>query len=325
MSETRCQLKTAHGIIRYPAYIPVTTFGTKYPLDGLIQPYLRRLSQAVMVSLYYARQMKQRPNLPLLVDSGGFAALFQGARVVEEHGLGVLEVPAHEGIERLHPAEVLDFQETHADLAFTLDFPIPPQTDPAEAARRQELTIANALWALNNRRRGAGLPLFACIQAWDEKSAGRCASALAAHSFSGFAIGGLVPRARDIQLIEGMIEAVQGEIGDRPLHVFGLGKPELVSRLFDLGVDSVDSSSYVKLAADGRLWEAPDFQLPDPTPTDRLHFALRNLAAATRSRTPLSTYSGFLARPLTKSAGTVDSTRWRKGSRMANQSIYHTD
>lgn len=171
MCKTRRHLKTAHGIIRYPAYIPVTTFGKKYPLDGLIQPYLPRLSQAVMVSLHYARQMKQRPGLPLLIDSGGFAALFEGARVIEEQGLGVLEVPVEDGTERLHPMDVLDFQENNADLAFTLDFPIPPKTDPAEAARRQELTIANALWALNNRRRGGDLPLFACIQAWDEKSA----------------------------------------------------------------------------------------------------------------------------------------------------------
>lgn len=204
-----------------------------------------------MVSLHYARQMKQRPSVPLPIDSVGFAALFEGARVVEEHGLGVLEFPAQEGIERLHPAEVLDFQETHADLAFTLDFPIPPKTEPREAERRQELTIANALWALNNRRRGAGLPLFACIQAWDEKSAGECAAALAAHPFSGFAIGGLVPRVRDTQLIEGMIEAVQGEIGERPLHVFGLGKPGLVSRLFELGVDSVDSS-FIRKTRGGR-------------------------------------------------------------------------
>jgi queuine/archaeosine tRNA-ribosyltransferase len=298
MTKIQRQLKTAHGIIRYPAYIPVSTLGgRRYPLDGLIQPYLPRLCQAKMVSYHYAQAIKERPNLPLLIDSGGFAALFEGARVLEENGLGVLEVSTREGIERLHPQEVLEFQEQHADVAFTLDFPIPPKTDPGEARRSQNLTIANAIWALNNRRRGAGLPLFACIQAWDEKSAGQCAAALAAHPFSGFAIGGLVPRARDTQLVEGMIEAVQGEIGDRPLHVLGLGKPEIVSRLFELGVDSVDSSSYVKMAADGRLWEDPDFKLPDPNPTDRLHLALRNLAAATRSCVPLSAYSGFLTRP----------------------------
>ena len=47
------------GTIKFPAYIPVTTFGGRYPLDGLIQPYLPRLSQAVMVSYYYAQQMKK--------------------------------------------------------------------------------------------------------------------------------------------------------------------------------------------------------------------------------------------------------------------------
>lgn len=182
--------------------------------------------------------------------------------------------------------------------------------DPAEAERRQELTIANALWALSNRRRGADLCLFACIQAWDESSAGRCAARLASHPFNGFAIGGLVPRARDFALVEAMIAAVQSEIGDRPLHIFGLGKPESTSRLFELGVDSVDSSSYVKLAADGRLWDDSDYQLSDPTPTDRLHFAIRNLVTATSSRAPLSALSvGFLAEPKPRPASrSPDST-----------------
>jgi tRNA-guanine family transglycosylase len=255
--------------------------------------------------------MKQRPRLPLLIDSGGFAALFEGARVVEDNGLGVLEIPATDRIaDCLHPMEVLEFQEQHADIAFTLDFPIPPNMDPAEAERRQELTIANALWALSNRRRGADLCLFACIQAWDESSASRCAARLASHPFNGFAIGGLVPRARDFALVEAMIAAVQSEIGDRPLHIFGLGKPQSTSRLFELGVDSVDSSSYVKLAADGRLWDDSDYQLSDPTPTDRLHFAIRNLVTATSSRAPLSALSvGFLAEPKPRPASrSPDST-----------------
>jgi hypothetical protein len=126
MPEAQRHLETAHGVIRYPAYIPVTRFGKKYPLDALIQPYLPRLSQAVMVSYHDARQMKQRPRLPLLIDSGGFAALFEGTRIVDEGGLGVLEIPTNQGFERLHPMDVLDFQEQNADVAFTLDFPIPP-------------------------------------------------------------------------------------------------------------------------------------------------------------------------------------------------------
>src|SRR5262249_16270310 len=52
---------------------------------------------------------------------------------------------------------------------------------------------------------------------------------------------------------------------------------------------SVDSSSYVKLAANGRLWGQPDVRLPDASPTERLHLALCNLAMATQRALPLST------------------------------------
>ena len=53
MSEAK-QLVTRGGLIQFPAYIPVTTFGEKYPLDDLVRPYLPRLASAIMVSKYYA-------------------------------------------------------------------------------------------------------------------------------------------------------------------------------------------------------------------------------------------------------------------------------
>jgi helicase len=283
-TDDRC-LHTPSGTIRFPTYIPVTTFGAKYPLDALIQPYLPRLSQAVMVSHHYAKQMVKRPRLPVFIDSGGFAALFEGSRLLDERGLGILEVCKDGDTERLHPKDVLEFQEQNADVAFTLDFPIPPGMPLDEARIRQRLSIANAVWAMRNRRRSE-MPLYGCIQAWDAASAANCAAELACHPFDGFALGGLVPRARDLDLIVEMIQGVQAEIGDRPLHVFGLGKPETSSQLFALGVDSVDSSSYVKLAADGRQWNSPDERLPDPSPLDRLHLAITNLASATRTTLP---------------------------------------
>src|SRR5262245_8339592 len=79
---TRC-LDTSHGILTFPCFLPVTTFGGKYPLDDLLRPYLSRLSQGVMVSHFYAQtiQKQHRPDLPLFIDSGGFAGLFQGSRI----------------------------------------------------------------------------------------------------------------------------------------------------------------------------------------------------------------------------------------------------
>ena len=290
-------LETRRGAIPLPAYVPVTTFGGKYPLDDLVRPYLPRLADAMMVSFHYARQMKEEPRLPLFVDSGGFASLFSDARISTDGGLGVLEVPSAETTERIHPRDVLELQEQIADVAFTLDFPIPPGMDEKEAQRRQELTIANAHWGLANRRRN-DLLLFACVQAWDAESARECARAYAQATFDGIAIGGLVPRARDNQLILAIVDAVKAESGDRPVHVFGLGKPEIVVELFKAGVDSVDSSSYVQLAADGRLWGRPDFHIDDPPVTDRLHLALCNLATATGRAMLLSASHRFTTREL---------------------------
>ncbi len=221
-------IATRRGSIRFPAYVPVTTFGDKCPLDRLIQPYLPRLADAVMVSYHYARQLQSPPRLPLMVDSGGFAALFKGSRVRRAGGLGVLDIQVGDRSETLDPGTVLALQERIADLAFSLDFPIPPGTPPREAARRQDLSIRNAHWALANRRR-RDLPLYACIQAWDPASASACALAYVGAGFDGIALGGLVPRARDRALLFAPVEAVRDEIGDLPLHCFGLDHPGLVA------------------------------------------------------------------------------------------------
>ena len=288
-------VSTPSGEICFPAYIPVTTFGDRYPLDKLIQPYLPRLAKAVMVSHHYAKEMKQRPRLPVLIDSGGFAALFEESRIFEENGLGILEVNRGEVAERHAPLEILEFQEENADVAFTLDFPIPPGMDQAEAERRQRLSIANAIWAIRNRRRKE-MCLYACIQSWDEVSAANCARQLADHPFDGFAIGGLVPRAKKWDLVERIISKVLEELDGRPLHVFGLGKPETSHKLFGMGVDSVDSSSYVKLAADGKKWSDPDFHLEDPSTPELLRLAIENLATASSASLPLAVQTRGISR-----------------------------
>lgn len=282
----RC-LETAGGVIHYPAYIPVSTFGSTYPLDALIQPYLPRLAPAIMVSYHYAKSIKTKPRIPLLIDSGGFAALLGGSEIIEEHGLGILRIKKEEGLDELTPLKLLDFQEQYADVAFTLDFPIPPGMARKEADLRMRLTTENAIWALNNRRR-KDLKLFACIQGLNRDDYLNVARRLSAFDFDGFAIGGLVPRVHDEKLIDALIPCILDLIRSRPLHVFGLGKPDTTRWLFQLGVDSVDSSSYVKMAADGRLWSDPGKRIPNPSPTDRLHIALCNLAEATKNTLPLS-------------------------------------
>lgn len=286
MSSPRA-ISTRKGVIPFPAYIPVTTFGKRYPLDDLVRPYLPRLASAVMVSYYYAKQQDVPIRLPMLIDSGGFASLFEKARVLEINGLGVIEIETDSGIETIAPGEVLEFQEQNAEIAFTLDFPIPPSLALDLAQERQRLTIKNAFWAVENRRR-LDMPLYACVQGWDAESFLACVGAYVGRGFDGIAIGGLVPRAHDRDFIGAVVRGIRSVVGDMPIHVFGLGKPELAELVFAAGADSVDSSAYVKMAADGKLWGSSANPIPNPTPTQRLHLALCNLANATQRSLPLS-------------------------------------
>lgn len=232
--------------------------------------------------------------MPLFLDSGGFACLQPGATIAEEAGLGVLIIE-EEGAEprRITPAAVLDLQERIADVAFTLDFPVPPGCAPEEAARRLQLGHENALWALRNRRR-RDLPIFAGVQGLEVDDYRSSARRLAAEPFEGFAIGGLVPRARDHDTLFQIVEAVRAEVGGRPLHAFGMGHPDMLPRLFAAGVTSTDSSSYLRTAAEGRLWGRPG-SMPDASMTERLALALCNLAACSGRSLPLSTVNRLWA------------------------------
>lgn len=242
------ELTTPHGTISFPTFMPVTTYGDKYPLDRMVQPYLKRTSQCLMVSHYYAQQMKKRPNIPIFIDSGGFAGLFEGSEIVD-HG-EYASIKTKDGDE-LNPLDVLHFQIKHADVGATLDFIIPPGLEESECRLRQELTIKNALYAQKHNVVG-DLILYASLQCWDEASARACARIYAQAGFEGIAIGGMVPRAKDKEYIKSTVRAVREEAPDCAIHVFGCGNVDLIPELIDAGADSFDSSSYARTTVDTR-------------------------------------------------------------------------
>ena len=128
------ELTTRSGIVRLPAFVPVTTFG-RFPLDDLIRPFLPRLAPSVLVSAEGLDGPVAPLGVPLWVDSGGFAALRAEARVVRDGDLGVIV----DGSRRLGPPEVLELQEACADVAFTLDLPSRREAGAAERERRLAL------------------------------------------------------------------------------------------------------------------------------------------------------------------------------------------
>jgi tRNA-guanine family transglycosylase len=243
----RRHLSTSAGHLAFPAYLPVTTFGGKFPLDEILRPYLPRFCPAIMVSHFYAQKMRA-PAAPItFIDSGGFASLFDGAETVslgDRHGILTRDGSL------IDPAAVLAFQSSHARIGATLDFIITPDTPEEQALLKQQRTIQNAQWAIDHLQ--GDLRLYASLQAWDADSAVRITETLAQRRFAGFALGGMVPRISKPRSIFEIVSAIRRVDANRPLHVFGIGTPRLVKALFQHGVDSVDSSSFVRSAVSRR-------------------------------------------------------------------------
>lgn len=240
-------LGTSGGVLSFPAFLPVTTFGGKFPLDTLLRPYLAQMCPAVMVSHHYAQKMKDTPAAIMFVDSGGFASLFRGAEWQDlGDRYGIRTPDGH----LLDPLDVLNFQCEHAQIGATVDFISPLDASETDARERQNMTRQNALWAI--RHLASNLRLFASIQAWDADSAAKLTEELAEQPFAGFALGGMVPRLKRPDTIVEIISGIRRVDARRPLHVFGIGTPTLVKALFDHGVDSVDSSSFVRSAVTKR-------------------------------------------------------------------------
>jgi helicase len=274
------ELKTRSGVIRWPAFVPVTTLTGKFPLDEVVRPFIGRMAKCALVSMHYAKDAKSKMvDVPLMLDSGGFGLLRDGSRIEEVGGLGSIVTKEEDGTEcTLSPNSVIQRQEELADIGFTLDFPVPPGTSREETERRMRLTLANAEWAVKNRRR-KDLVLFGGLVGESVEDYVRMARQMAATGVEGLAVGGMVPRAGDWSLVERIVTGVLAEVGNKPVHVFGMGKPSRIKALFEMGVTSCDSSSYVRSAAEGQVWGVGKVESPEMT--TKLHAALANLACAT--------------------------------------------
>lgn len=273
-------MTTTTPAVRLPAYLPVTTYGSKHPLDRLIRPFLGRFAPMLMVSYHYARQIDEPLALPVFVDSGGFAAMLPDSEVIEDaQGLGHIRRTGEDSEEDVSPQAVLALQLQHAAWGATLDFPVSPAlaSDELERERRMRLTLANAAWALRQPR-PADFTLFGCVQGWDLPSYVACAQRLLTMGFDHLALGGFVPRLAQREMLRQIVAEVRLLLpAHGMLHVFGVGAPEFAREVFGAGATSVDSSAYVRAAASGKRWDGQPWDTAHPSALERAHAALANL------------------------------------------------
>lgn len=205
------------------------------------------------------REVNGPYTAPLLLDSGGFKLLYNTGLDLSEFGIDA-ETEAD---------DILALQEDMGgDMIATLDYPLPPGLDRAEAETRMNRSLQNAFRVAERiaDRRNPPFLYICChgqsqadIKEYVRKVFDRLLGVLP--SF-GLAVGSLVPLRgkRDSEVLErilGVIKGIPESERDRtPIHAFGVSG-DLTPILAYMGIDSFDSTSYIQ-AARGLNYSHPE-------------------------------------------------------------------
>jgi queuine tRNA-ribosyltransferase len=247
------QMKTAHGVVETPVFMPVGTHGT---VKTLTPEELQALGASIILSNIY--HLYLRPGVeviaeqgglhrfmnwpgPILTDSGGYQILSLAPfRTITEEGV-VFRSHLNGSQHFLTPEQVVGLQEAlGVDILICLDecppYPAPEEQVCGAAAR----TLHWARRSLAARRRPEAA-LFAVVQGGMLPSLRReQAQAFRELPFPGYAIGGLSV-GEDKELTYAMVEVTVPELPtDKPRYLMGLGTPEDLVEGVARGVDLFD-------------------------------------------------------------------------------------
>jgi queuine tRNA-ribosyltransferase len=190
---------------------------------------------------------------PILTDSGGFQVFsLEGRRTLDEAGVTFrshLDGSEH----RFTPENVIAFQEAiGVDIAMVLDVcvKLPAPNEELEAAVRLTTDWAARSAAARTRTRTA---VFGIVQGGlDERLRARCAHALAALDFPGYAIGGLsVGETRDEMHATARSTAKLLPEG-KPRYLMGVGTIRDLLAAIDCGIDMFDCVYPTRCGRNGR-------------------------------------------------------------------------
>jgi queuine tRNA-ribosyltransferase len=246
-------LRTAHGVIDTPAFMPVATQAT---VKGLtVRQLLDARAQILLANTYH---VSLRPGVDtvealgglhafmawpgaLLTDSGGFQVMsLAGLRQVTDDG--VLFRSHLDGARMLFtPEDVVGRQHRlGVDLLMPLDELVPAGAPPAAVVAAMRRTTD---WAWRSSR----VPirpdrhLFAIVQGGVDHALRReHAAQLAAWGFPGYAVGGLSV-GEERGLTRDVAAATAAALpADRPRYLMGVGLPQDLLRLIAMGYDLFD-------------------------------------------------------------------------------------
>ena len=247
------ELRTAHGVIRTPAFFPVGTQGTVKTLSG--GELKTSGAQAILSNAYH---LYLRPGLevirragglhafmgwdrPILTDSGGYQVLSLAdlKKVSEE---GVLFQSHIDGTSHLFtPEKVIEIQDAlGSDIMMVLDECLHYPCEYDYAGQSMERTLN---WAKRSKEFFKAKPslLFGIVQGSVYEDLRRsCAQRLVEMDFDGYAVGGVSVGEPGILIYKVLDCTLPLLPKDKPRYLMGSGMPEDIVKAVTRGVDIFD-------------------------------------------------------------------------------------
>jgi queuine tRNA-ribosyltransferase len=279
------QLKTAHGMIDTPAFMPV---GTQGSVKGISPRELRELNAQIILGNTY--HLFVRPGLdvikhfgglhnfmswngPILTDSGGYQIFsLVKLRKITEDGV---EFQNHIDGARafISPEIAMQIQAAlGSDIAMVLDECVPYPCDYDYAAKSAELTarwakrckaVASAVSAdaganaLRTVHATARQLLFGIVQGGTFDDLRRAsAQEIVDLNFDGYAIGGVSVGEPEEEMMRAVESAEPFLPADRPRYAMGLGTPPQMLEMIARGMDMFDCVLPTRLARNGTAFTA---------------------------------------------------------------------
>ena len=247
-------LRTAHGDVRTPAFMPV---GTKASVKTLHPDEVRDLGADILLGNTYHLHFRPGDEViaelgglhefmgwdgPILTDSGGFQVFSLLDTILAVDGDGVTFRSVYDGSpERFTPESVAAIQANlRSDIAMCLDMCPPPGMPREELEQAVRRTTQ---WAERQRAapKAPGQLVFGITQgASDPQLRRRSIEEITALDFDGYALGGLSvgePRPLTLDATEWAAPLLPE---DKPRYFMGIGDAAGILEVIERGIDMFD-------------------------------------------------------------------------------------
>lgn len=268
----RGRVKTQHGVIETPIFMPV---GTQATVKAVFPWTLEEIGAQIILGNTYHLNLRPTSELvrdmgglhtfmgwsgPILTDSGGFQVFsLAKLRTLKEDGV---EFKSHLDGRKifLGPRESLDIQSNlGSDIHMVLDECPPFPCDKASCAEAVNRTLR---WAQVSRDYAEqigvferGNVVFGIVQGSTYEDLRRqCAERLAEMDFPGYAIGGVSVGEPEPEMLAQVEMTAPHMPREKPRYAMGIGTPDQLLKMVARGIDMFDCVMPTRAARHGTAY-----------------------------------------------------------------------